>query len=114
MILDAGICTVAHKVNRAPRGGKPFWAYEVFFHSWYGETAFSTTARASDSRENSRISARIRVRQNRAITNHDIVCLANVPSITDDLTLYEVVDVWHGYDDQNKEPISNISLEVIS
>lgn len=50
------------------------------------------------------ISARIRVVQNRAISNHDVVILPT------GVTQYEITRAFHGADDENGQPISDLTL----
>lgn len=112
MILDKGIATLSHKQNTAAPGGKPLFAPVQYFQSWYGELSFETNpAYPTDRREEVRTDARIRVLQNREISNHDQVDLRPVdgPAHT-----YEVTRAFHGRDDESGELITDLSLVVIA
>ena len=112
MLLDSGICTIYHKRNNAPPGGKPTFENEAYFWGWYGELSFETTpARPTEPREEVRTDARIRVLQNRQITNHDRVELTDAQGIA---TAYEVTRAYHGVDNESGELITDLSLEVIA
>ena len=112
MLLDSGVCTVYHKTNVAPPGGKPTFENVAFHWSWYGELSFETTpARPTEPREEVRTDARIRVLQNRHINNHDRVELMDAQG---NATAYEVARAYHGYDAESGELITDLSLEVIA
>ena len=113
MILDKGICTVSHKVNTSPAGGKPSFADVAFHWSWYGELNYETApVRPTGLREEVRADARIRILQNRAINNHDRVELRAANGSGS--TLYEVTRAWHGSDPDSGELITDLTLEVIA
>lgn len=110
MLLDRGICTIFRKVNTAEPGAMPVWADEPYHVSYYGELNFETAeARPTESREEVRTDARVRVLQNRRINNHDRVALKTIEG---DETLYEVTRAYHGTDDESGEPITDLTLEV--
>ena len=112
MILDSGICTVYHMVNRAQPGGKPDYADEPVWQGWYGELSFETApARPTPDREEVRVDARVRIHQRRGIANHDRVDLHR---LGERATAYRVTRAWHGTDDDSGEPITDLSLEVIA
>lgn len=111
MILDTGICTIFHKTNVAPPGGKPTFENVPFYCAWYGELSFETSPqRPTEAREEVRTDARIRVLQNRNITNHDRVELRDLQGT---VTAYEVTRAYHGFDADSGEQISDLSLEVV-
>lgn len=111
MILDRGICTICHTIDTAAPGEAPSLENRPFWESWYGELSFETApARPTDSREDLRTDARIRVLQNRAITTRDVVTLTAVDGTA---TTYRVRRAYHGTDTESGEPISDLSLEVI-
>lgn len=114
MILDAGICTVFRKVDSSGAGEKPAPSYTRLCQSWYGELAFETAPVSSTaSREDVRTDTRIRVHQNRAINNHDVVVLCDVDTVPlGGVPVYEVARAFHGTDDEAGELISDLSLEV--
>ena len=103
MILDSGICTVYEVKNVAPPGGMPKMALVPKHQSWYAELDFETVPKDAAMQEIVVTSARIRVLQNRAITNHNVVVLA-------DGEQYEVIRAYHGVDDESGEPITDLTL----
>lgn len=111
MILDDGICTAFRKVDVAPKGGKPRYEYKALSKHWYKELDFSTVQTfPTDSREEVSVDARIRILQDRQITNKDVIVLGNVPRVTDVLKAYEVVRAFHGRDDESGEMITDVTL----
>ena len=102
MILDKGICSIFHKIDASAAGRMPTPTYDRIHQSWYGELSFETAPRFdSQSREDVRTDARIRIHQCRAITNHDVVLLRDAESVPTDgsVTIYDVTRAWHGSDD---------------
>lgn len=115
MILDKGICTVFAKVDVTPPGGMPAYAYEVKHQGWYAELDFATVADwPTEDREERRVDARIRMVQNRAIGNHDVVVLENARTVEEGMELYEVTRAWHGHEQETGMPISDLTLERVS
>lgn len=111
MILDKGIATIYHKINTASPGGKPTFENVAYWQSWYGELNFETSpSRPTESREEIRNDARVRILQNRRINNHDRVELAET---TGSILVYEVTRAWHGMDEESGEQITDLTLEVI-
>lgn len=111
MILDSGIAEFARKVNVAPKGGKPEYDYQPYYTAYYGELNFETSpAWPTESREEVRTDARIRVLQDRRINNHDRVTLTR----DDTETVFEVTRAYHGADDESGERITDVNLEAVS
>lgn len=111
MLLDSGICTIYRKRNVAGPGEKPRFENVAFHQGWYGELSYETApARPTESREEVRTDARIRVLQNRGINNHDRVELENARGA---VTVYEVTRAYHGVDSDSGELITDLSLELI-
>lgn len=110
MILDRGIATIYRKTNTAGPGYMPQYEDVAYWQSWYGELNFETApGRPTDAREEIRTDARVRILQNRRISNHDRVQLVR----TDGETLrYEVTRAYHGRDEESGELITDLSLEV--
>lgn len=111
MILDKGICAISHKVNTAGPAEKPAFADVVYWRSWYAELSCETAKTwPTDSREEVRTDARVRILQNRQINNHDRVVLSpfDGPSLA-----YEVTRAYHGTDDDSGELITDLNLEVV-
>ena len=112
MILDKGIATIYRKRNTAGPGEKPTFEDVQYWQSWYGELDFETSpARPTDTREEIAHGARVRVLQNRQITNHDRIELAPTGG---EVVVYEVGRAYHGTDEDSGEQISDLTLEVIA
>lgn len=103
MILDKGICTIYELKNVAPPGDMPEMKLVHKYQSWYGELNFETVPVNAAMQEMVETSARIRVLQNRGITNHNVVILV-------DGEQYEVTRAYHGTDEENGEPITDLTL----
>lgn len=111
MVLDDGICTVFRKVDVAKPGNMPKYDHQVIGKYWYGELSFeSSPARPTEGREEVQTDARIRILQNRQITNNDVVVMANVNKVEDVLKVYEVTRAYHGKDDDSGERITDLTL----
>lgn len=112
MILDKGICTVYHKTNTAGPGAMPVYSDVQIHQGWYGELSFETSpARPTEWREEVQTDARVRILQNRAITNHDRVELSPVGGST---LVYEVTRAYHGWDEDSAELITDLTLREVS
>lgn len=103
MILDSGICTIYEIKNVAPPGDMPRMVLVPKHQSWYAELNFETVPKDAAMQEMTETSARIRVLQNREITNHNVVILA-------DGEQYEVIRAYHGTDEESGEPITDLTL----
>lgn len=113
MILDDGICTVFAVEDVSEPGEMPQKGYRKKSQSWYGVLDFATVASwPTEDREEVRVDERIRIPQNRSITNHDVVVLAEVDEVTAGMRVLEVMRAYHGHDDDNGEMITDLSLEV--
>ena len=111
MILDDGICTIYRKTNTAGPAEKPVFADVAYWQSWFKHLSFETaSARPTDSREEVRTSARIRVLQCRQIDNHDRAAVTEMSGAT---RFYEVTRAYHGTDDESGELITDLNLEVV-
>jgi len=104
MILDSGICTVYEVKNVAPPGSMPKMELLPKHESWYAELNFETVPKDAAMQEMTETSARIRVLQNREITNHNVVVLT-------DGEQYEVIRAYHGIDEESGEPITDLTLK---
>lgn len=108
MLLDSGICTVYEAENSAAAGEKPVNELTEKYQSWYAELNVSTDAVAeTEYREDVEANARIRIFQNRAVTNRDIVTLV-------DELRYEIIRAYHGTDNESGEQISDLTLRRIN
>lgn len=114
MILDSGICTVFARENAAGKGEKPRYAYTQKMQSYYGELDFETGGVwTTQGREDRVVDTRIRILQDRTVKAHDVVVLADVET-TKGAELYEIERVYHGQDDENGAPISDLSLRKVN
>ena len=112
MILDKGTVTIFEVSDAAEPGNMPVSAYIVKAQSWYGELRFvAGKAYRTDMREDVEVDARIRILQDRRITNHDVLVfgLHNAPCGV----IYEIIRAFHGVDDENGQPITDLSLKVV-
>lgn len=111
MILDSGICYVYRKTNTGNYGSMPVYTDTLIHSGWYGILNYETApARPTESREEVRTDARVRILQNRGINNHDRVELRPTGGTT---SRYEVTRAYHGVDDDSGELITDLTLEVI-
>lgn len=111
MILDSGVCTVFRRIDVSVPGGMQKYDYEIASKGWYGELNFETApANPTGNREDVETSARIRILQDRSITNHNIVVLDDVLSLEDGVKRYDVTRAYHGTDDDTGQPITDLTL----
>lgn len=110
MILDKGIATIYHKQDTAEAGDMPAFVDVMYWRSWYGELNMETApGRPTQNREEIRCDARVRVLQNRGITNHDRVELAETGG---PVRVYEVTRAYHGTDEESGQLITDLTLGV--
>lgn len=110
MILDKGICTFHELTDISEPGRMPNEQMVAVYQSWYGELDFgSDMAYSTAKREDVAVSARVRVLQNRSISNLMAVTLSDQPD-----KRFEVIRVYHGTDDNSGQPISDVSLKAVS
>lgn len=111
MILDDGICTVFRRVNIAERGNMPKYRHDAISRHWYKMLDFANVqANQTGYREETRTDARIRILEDRRITNQDVIVLANVPTVDDVMVAYEVTRAYHGRDTDSGERITDLTL----
>lgn len=125
MILDSGICTVFKKTDLSEPGGMPVFGLKVRTKAFFGMLDFATEQEwPTESREETEVAARIRILQDRAITNHDAVVLEDVNTGTDSMTVeelhnafgvtvLEVTRAYNGHDDETGEPITDLTLKAV-
>ena len=130
MILDTGICTIFRKTDTTTLtvpagstaqadtpGSMPKIGYTKIGCGWYGELSYETTSdRAGEGRKEQKIDGRIRLLQNRTITQNDVVVLEELDSFTKrsaGAPVYRITRAYHGKDDDGPTLISDLSLEVI-
>ena len=115
MILDTGICSVFHAYDTAQPGEMPRKGYSLLCQSWYGELSFETSpVWATEGRNEQRVDSRIRILQNRAIAQDDVVVLAQVDDVASDAVIYRITRAFHGVDADGPTPITDLTLEVIA
>ncbi len=127
MILDSGICTVFRETDTSAatstatvityNGRMPIKGYTPIWASWYGELSFETSpVWQTDGRKELRTGNRIRIQQNRAIAEDDVVVLEHLESYAQrspDAKVYRITRAWHGTADGDPTPISDLTLEVV-
>ena len=114
MILDKGICTVFQRVDVSTGGGIPKYDYSVLAKGWYGELDFETVpVNPNGNREDTEASARIRILQDRRVDNHAVVVLGDVDELPKTGVRYDVARAYHGHDDENGQPISDLTLKAV-
>lgn len=111
MILDKGFCTIYKPSNTASPGNMPVMGLTEKYVSWYGELNFETSPRTVGAQEGVAVSNKIRIIQNRAVTNHDVAVLSMVLPPDADDAKYVVTRAYHGVDSDNGQPITDLSLE---
>lgn len=107
MILDKGICSIYSTANVGKAGDRPETGLVLKYQSWYAELDFSTAPITVGGQEGIDVANRIRIIQNRTITNHDIVILPGDPS------RYNVTRAYHGTDDDNGQLITDLTLGLV-
>ena len=114
MILDDGICTVFEMVDKAKPGFKPELQPVKKCMSWFGYMDFATAeAWPTEGREGTEITARIRIHQDRSITNRHVVVLEQTETIAPGMQQLEVVRAYHGNDDESGDPITDLTLKAV-
>lgn len=114
MILDDGICTVFEMVDKAEPGGMPNLQPQEKSMSWFGFLDFATAeAWPTEGREETEVTTRIRILQDRSITNKNVVVLQETHTIEPGMQQLEVVRAYHGHDDESGEPITDLTLKAV-
>ena len=117
MILDTGVCTVFRRKDISEPGGKPTYSWEPFYWSWYAERSFETSpAWPTEGRRDMRTDNRIRIHQNREVTEDDAVILEDLESWdarSADSKVYRIQRAYHGLDEDGPVLITDLSLEVM-
>lgn len=115
MILDKGICTIFRKENIARKGDKPRFDHKAYAWHWYGVLDHATVqTQETEGREEMQIDLRIRILQNRAISNHDVLVLANTQRVEDVIKAYEITRAYHGRDDESGDLITDLTLRRVT
>lgn len=114
MILDAGICTVFEMVDKAPAGGMPDLHPQEKTMSWFGYLDYETApAWPTESREEVEVTTRIRIHQDTSINNKHVVVLQETHTIEEGMDRLEVIRAFHGRDDENGQPITDLTLRAV-
>lgn len=114
MILDSGICTIFEMVDVAEPGGMPNLQPKRKKAMWFGWLDYATAeAWPTDRREETEVAARIRIAQDRSVTNHHVVVLEEARTITEGMRMLEVTRAYHGHDDENGELITDLTLKAV-
>jgi len=101
MILDSGICSVFRRGERA---------FARLTQSWYGELSFETQPSKENLNDGVQTGARIRIHEARNISHGDVIVLRDVSTLATFDPCYEVVRAYHGQDDDNGLPITDLTL----
>lgn len=114
MILDDGICTVFELVDKAEPGNMPDLQPQEKSMSWFAYLDFATAEKwPTEGREETEVTTRIRILQDRSITNKHIVVLQETHSIEPGMGQLEVVRAFHGHDDESGELITDLTLKAV-
>jgi len=101
-------------VDKAAPGFKPDLQPVKKCESWFGYLDFATAETwPTEGREETEITARIRIHQNRSITNKHVVVLEETDVIEKDMQRLEVTRAYHGHDDESGEPITDLTLKAV-
>jgi hypothetical protein len=111
VILDRGFCTIYEVSNAAEPGNLPEEILAMKYQSWYGELNFETSPAKMAAHEGVMASERIRIIQNRSINNHDVAVLSDQLPPPEDAPRYNIVRAYHGIDEENGQPITDLTLE---
>jgi hypothetical protein len=114
MNLDTGYCTIYSVSNDAVAGNMPVKKLALRHQSWYGMLNFETAPiRTTEAQQDVEISARIRVLQNRSISNHDIAVLSLLLEPLTGAPQFEITRAYHGVDEESGEPITDLTLRKV-
>lgn len=106
MILDSGICSIYKIRNTAAAGAMPNETLVKISDNWYGELSFeSSPFQQTESQEQVQISQRIRILQDKTISNKAIVIIGSAQ--------YSVERLYHGKDDESGELITDLNLSTV-
>lgn len=101
MILDSGICSIFRRGKRV---------FERIGASWYRELAFETQPSKENVSDGVQTGARIRIHEARQVARGDVLLLGDAPSLAIFDPCYEIVRAYHGQDDENGQPITDLTL----
>lgn len=110
MILDAGIYTAFKKVDVSQPGQMPHFEAQRIAAGFFGILEYETAPiNPTGEREDTETTVRIRVIQNRAITNHCLIVLEDLEEMEEGIPALEVTRAYHG-NDENGQPITDLTL----
>ena len=101
MILDSGICSIFRRGVRA---------FERIGASWYRELAFETQPSKENISDGVQTGARIRIHETREVARGDVMVLRDITTLAMFDPCYEVVRAYHGQDEDNGLPITDLTL----
>ncbi|MDD3212081.1 MAG: hypothetical protein PHY64_00275 [Eubacteriales bacterium] len=102
MILDTGICTIFRRYERS---------FTLVCKSWYGELSYETQPSQGNRNVGTQTDARVRIQQERTIVKGDVAVLRDTEALADTVAYYEVTRAYHGADDHNGQPITDLTLK---
>jgi SPP1 family predicted phage head-tail adaptor len=101
MLLDKGICSVFRRGTHA---------FTLLYQFWYGALSFETQSSKDNENTGVQNSARIRVLQNQEVIQGDLAVLRQTIALADTESYYIVDRAYHGQDDDNGQPITDLTL----
>lgn len=115
MILDSGICSIFAVEDRSAPGEMPKPHYQLVTMCYFGWLDFATAEMwATEDREETEVSARIRILQDRDVSNKNTVVLRETYEIEPGDELYEITRAYHGHDDESGMRITDLTLRRVS
>jgi hypothetical protein len=81
--------------------------------SWYGELNFETSPVNDGKQQDVEVSARVRILQNRAISNHDRAILSHTLIPPTGTIQFDVIRAYHGIDAESGELITDLTLREV-
>lgn len=111
MLLDDGIATIRRKVNVAPPGDKPFYEFDDYFVSYYGEKTVGINRYWAAKSHDDQADFLIEIQRNGGIRTADICHIEPFKDIPAG-GMYKIIQVQHVLD-ENQLPMTDITLERI-
>lgn len=114
MLLDHGICTVYARTDVSAAGAMPVYENKLKTQSYYAELNFETSPQwPTEHREETKVSARVRILQCRSIENNDVATLYDFADDQQETRTYRITRAYHGTDDESGERITDLTLEAM-
>lgn len=115
MLLDDGIVTIYAQEDVSAPGDAPRYEKTMRTQSYFKRLSFETKPEdPTGRRTEQQIDARIRIQQCRAIREDDVAQLDDFAEEEKSGLFYRIVRAYHGTDDENGMPISDLSLSEVS